>query len=72
MRCPVCKSHESVLELNVHSNGLDEELRRCRVCQALWSVNHGKVTVIEEPQPDSFLEAGSERVEGDDYNCPAG
>ncbi len=68
MRCPVCKSLESRPELIAHANGIDEELRRCLPCQTLWSVNHGKVTIIEEPGPGTFLGAASEEVEGDDYN----
>jgi hypothetical protein len=68
MNCPVCKSGEHSIELAAHSNGFDEELLRCQTCSTLWAINHGKLQIVEEPLPGSFLQAGSEMVEGDDYN----
>lgn len=68
MKCPVCKNSLNHVELDVHVNGLDEEIYECDVCNSTWSVNHGIVEVIKDTQAKSFLEGTSENVEGDDYN----
>lgn len=70
MKCPVCKNSKSHLQLDIHSNGFDEEIYECDICGASWSVNHGTIEVIKDSQPRSFLESISENVEGDDYNQP--
>jgi len=43
MRCPVCKNHQAHTEIQVHTNGFDEDLYQCDVCGSSWSVNHGLV-----------------------------
>jgi hypothetical protein len=67
MKCPTCKSHEHA-DIDLHSNGFNEDIMECRVCGTVWSVNHGTVEIVKDPQEKSFLEAQSESVEGDDYN----
>jgi len=67
MKCPVCNSYASQ-ELDLHSEQFAEEIRKCDVCGCEWSVNHGLIEVIKDSQTDSFLEAQTESVEGDDYN----
>jgi len=68
MLCPVCKSSHHEVVLASHENGFDENLARCQTCKALWSVNHGRVEIVDEPGGDSFLQAMPEAVEADDYN----
>lgn len=70
MLCPVCSSSDHEVILATHDNGFDEDLYRCRVCKALWSVNHGTIEIVEETVPDSFLTGATEAVEADDYNQP--
>lgn len=67
MYCPVCKGSDHETLLAEHSNGFDEDLIRCRYCSALWSINHGTVEIVDDPERNSFLEAVSEPVEADDY-----
>ncbi|WP_305045528.1 hypothetical protein [Geoalkalibacter sp.] len=67
MKCPVCKSMENRSEIDVRSNGFDEEILSCAVCGTLWSINHGATEVVKDAQAHSFLEATAECVEGDDY-----
>lgn len=69
MRCPVCKNSEQHIEIDIHSNGFDEEIIQCDICGSIWSVNHGTVELVEDTQARSFLEALTECVEGDDYYC---
>ena len=67
MRCPVCKTlNRSGMDL--HADGFYEDIFECESCGATWSVNHGITEVISDPQKDSFLQALTETVEGDDYN----
>lgn len=66
MKCPVCKSHKAHTQIEVHSNGFDEELFQCDICGSTWSVNHGLVDVVKDTQRRSFLEANGEFVEGAD------
>ena len=68
MKCPVCKNSKNQVQMDVHENGIDEEIFECELCGTTWSVNHGIVEVIKDSQAKSFLEATSENVEGDDYN----
>lgn len=70
MRCPVCKSFKNS-EIDLHSPGFAEGIIECGVCGTVWSVNHGVVEVVKDPQKNSFLEALSECVEGDDYSWVA-
>ena len=66
MKCPVCKNHEN-LRFALHSEGFAEEIFECRICGAVWSVNHGVTEMVRDPQARSFLEALTECVDGDDY-----
>lgn len=68
MKCPVCKQTQNV-EIDLRAEGFNEDICECRLCGAAWSVNHGLVEIIRDPQEKSFLAAASEKVEGDDYNC---
>lgn len=67
MFCPVCKKQEQV-EIKLRSDQFAEEIYECRICGTTWSVNHGTVEIITDPQHDSFLEKQTEAVESDDYN----
>jgi len=67
MKCPVCKSHEQYAQIDLHSDGFAEDINTCRICGAVWSVNHGLSEIVKDPQEKSFLEATSACVEGDDY-----
>lgn len=71
MKCPVCKTHEQHLEIDLHAEGFAEDILTCKICGTVWSVNHGAVKVVQDPQAHSFLEALSECVEGDDYGVAA-
>ena len=66
MQCPVCKNHEHV-GIDLRSGGFNEGLVECRICGTTWSVNHGVMAIVNDPQADSFLEALSESVEGDNF-----
>ncbi len=66
MQCPVCKNHEHV-GIDLRSGGFTENLVECRICGTEWSVNHGVMAIVKDPQADSFLEALSESVEGDNF-----
>lgn len=56
MQCPVCKNHEhEPIELRV--SGFNEGLVECRVCGTTWSVNHGMMAIVKDPNSDTFLEA---------------
>lgn len=67
MKCPVCKTHEQYVGIDLHSEGFAEDIVTCRICGTIWSVNHGLTVVVKDPQVKSFLEAQTECVEGDDY-----
>ncbi|HJV65942.1 MAG TPA: hypothetical protein VJ550_09420 [Geomonas sp.] len=67
MKCPVCKNEEQ-LQTELTSDGFKEGITECTICGAVWSVNHGVIELVRDPQKESFLEAQSECVEGDDYN----
>ena len=67
MKCPVCKNL-SQTDLDLHADGFYEDIIECNVCGATWSVNHGTIEVISDPQNNSFLQAATEPVESDDYN----
>ena len=68
MKCPVCKNSKHRTEMDVHDNGFDEDIFECEVYGTTWSVNHGVLEVIKDSQAQSFLEATTECVDGDDYN----
>jgi len=67
MRCPICKSQE-FHTLKLRSEGFAEDIRECAVCASTWSINHGLTEVVRDNQKNSFLEALTECVEGDDYS----
>jgi len=67
MKCPVCKNHQQV-DIQLQTDGFKEGIIECSVCGAVWSQNHGVTEIVKDPQLESFLEAQSECVEGDDYN----
>lgn len=66
MKCPVCKGHEQ-RDTQLHSEGFYENIVECSACGSIWSVNHGQAEIVRDAQKNSFLEAVSECVEGDDY-----
>jgi hypothetical protein len=67
MKCPVCKTHEQHAEIDLHSEGFSEDIVTCGICGAIWSINHGAIEVVKDPQEKSFLSAITECVEADDY-----
>jgi len=67
MKCPVCKNHKQV-DTELQSDGFKEGITECSICGTIWSVNHGTVEIVRDPQAASFLGAESECVEGDDYS----
>lgn len=71
MKCPVCKTHEQYVDIDLHSEGFAEDICTCSICGTIWSVNHGLTKIVRDPQVRSFLEAQSECVEGDDYSYAA-
>jgi hypothetical protein len=70
MQCPVCKNHESE-GIDLRFGGFMEGLVECRICGTTWSINHGMQAIVKDPQADSFLEALSAAVEGDDFSFAA-
>lgn len=67
MQCPTCKAQEHS-DIHLKSQDFKEDLDRCPVCGTVWSVNHGVVEIVRDPQEKSFLSAATECVECDDYN----
>ncbi len=67
MKCPVCKTHEQQVEIDLHVAGFAEDIVTCNICGAIWSINHGLTEIVKDPQEKSFLEATSANVDGDDY-----
>ncbi len=67
MKCPVCRNSAQHTEIDIHSNGFDEEIIQCDVCGSIWSINHGTVELVTDTQARSFLEGLTECVDGDDY-----
>ena len=66
MQCPVCKNHEHE-GIDLVASGFIEGLNECRICGTTWSLNHGHLAIVKDPHADSFLEALSESVEGDNF-----
>ena len=66
MHCPVCKNHEHV-GIDLRSSGFNEDLVECRICGTTWSVSHGVMAIVKDPHANTFLEALSESVEGDNF-----
>jgi hypothetical protein len=66
MQCPVCKNHDNE-GMDLRSKGFIEGLVECRVCGTAWSVHNGMMAIVNDPNADSFLEALSESVEGDNF-----
>jgi uncharacterized Zn finger protein len=71
MKCPVCRNSHNHSELDVHTNGFDEEIIHCDICGTIWAVNHGLTEIVRDAQDKSFLSASSECVEADDYGLVA-
>jgi uncharacterized Zn finger protein len=67
MMCPVCKTHEQVNDVDLHTAQFNENILTCRICGTVWSVNHGLSTIVRDVQAKSFLEAQSDSVEGGDF-----
>jgi uncharacterized Zn finger protein len=67
MNCPACNTQEHT-EVHFKSEAFQEDLDKCTACGTVWSVNHGTVEVVTDTQEKSFLSAGTECVECDDYN----
>jgi hypothetical protein len=57
--------------MGLHTEGFVENLVECKICGAVWSVNHGVTEMVRDPQAKSFLSASSECVEADDYSLVA-
>ncbi|GFO56203.1 hypothetical protein GMSM_32100 [Geomonas sp. Red276] len=66
MQCPVCKNHENETT-DLRSGHFIEGLVECHICGTVWSVNHGQMAIVKDPMADSFMEALSASVEGDNY-----
>ena len=66
MQCPVCKKHEHD-SIELRSGSFNEGLLECRICGSVWSVNHGLMSIVRDSMADSFMEALSASVEGDNY-----
>lgn len=62
MQCPVCKSDDQAA-IDLRSGSFTEDLVECRTCGTGWSVNHGVMAIVTDPNSDSFLEA----LSGDNY-----
>lgn len=71
MKCPVCKTHEQYVDLDLHAEGFSEDIVTCKICGTVWSVNHGVTEVVRDAQEKSFLSAVTECVESDDYSFAA-
>lgn len=71
MRCPVCKTVEQYVALDLHSDGFAEDIITCSSCGTIWSVNHGITEIVKDSQEKSFLSALSECVEADEYSLAA-
>ena len=71
MKCPVCKTYEHHVNIDLHADGFTEDIVTCSVCGTIWSVNHGLTEIVKDTQEKSFLSATSECVEGDDYSQAA-
>lgn len=71
MKCPICQTHEEYFEIDLHSAGFAEEIDTCRICGAVWSVNHGITNIVKDPQQKSFLSAFSDCIGADDYSFAA-
>ena len=67
MKCPVCKTHEQYVEIDLHSEGFSEDIITCSICGTVWAISHGVTEIVKDAQEKSFLEATTECVEADDY-----
>ena len=56
MQCPVCKNDEN-LGMDLRSGSFNEDIVECQSCGTMWSVNHGVMAIVKDPNADSFLEA---------------
>jgi len=56
MQCPVCKDDEQI-GMDLRSGTFTEDINECPTCGTMWSVNHGRMAIVKDPQADSFLEA---------------
>jgi hypothetical protein len=71
MKCPVCKTHEQYVEMDLHAAGFAEDIITCRICGTVWSINHGASVIVKDSQEKSFLAATTDCVESDDYSFAA-
>jgi len=71
MKCPICKTLEEYVEIDLHLDGFAEEINTCSICGTIWSVNHGATNIVRDPQRKSFLSALSECVGADEYSFAA-
>lgn len=71
MKCPVCKTHEQYVEIDLHSEGFAEDIITCSICGTVWAINRGVTEIVKDAQEKSFLEATTECVEADDYSFAA-
>lgn len=71
MKCPICKTLEEHVEIDLHSDGFAEEINTCSTCGTIWSVNHGATNIVEDPLRNSFLSALTECVGADEYSFAA-
>ncbi len=67
MRCPACSSYD-YSAIDLQTDGFAEQIMECRSCGTVWSLNHGAVKIVKDPNRKSFLQSQPECVEGDDYN----
>lgn len=56
MQCPVCKNDEHN-GMDFRSGTFTEDIHECPTCGTAWSVNHGVMAIVQDPQAGSFLEA---------------
>jgi hypothetical protein len=66
MQCPVCKNHEHEA-MDLRSGSFTEDLHECGICGTMWSHNHGVMAIVKDPMANSFMEALSSAVEGDNF-----
>jgi len=66
MQCPVCKNHEHE-GMDLRSGNFTEGLHECSVCGTMWSNYHGLQAIVKDAMPNSFMEALSASVEGDNF-----
>lgn len=66
MQCPVCKDDEQI-GMDLRSGSFTEDIVECPTCGTMWSVNHGVMAIVKDPQAGCFLEA----LSGDNFRFAA-